>query len=192
MKAFAGVGSGANGALLERLANPVARSGQFAHRALDVPPPQAVPVPVSERGEVALDGGPSDPGDRSGLVACQARGQQPEDQHLLADPWVGMGGPLLMNDPLLLFGQLHAKPSQGAPLCIPATVGIISLAVYHTDRSQSSETENASFSPAQGTSFPGLSCNVVGQFLEQGQSTDKTSWIRSFRKFVREHMAARR
>ena len=123
------------GALLERLADQVAIGGQFAHRALDVPLPQAVQAPVSERGDVPLDGGSSDPGDLGRLLARQSAVQQPEDQHLFADPRVGMGGPLLIDDPLLLFGQLHAKPSHGAPHCMQPRSGDSTSTVYHADPS---------------------------------------------------------
>ena len=37
--------------------------------------------------------------------------------------------------------------------------------------------------------FPGLSADAVGQFLEQGRGADKTTWIRSFRSFVKDHLA---
>ena len=58
--------------------------------------PQAVQAPVSERGEVALDGGASDPGDFGGFLPRQSEVQRPEDQHLFADPGVGMEGRALM------------------------------------------------------------------------------------------------
>ena len=135
VEAFAGFGDGADGAFLERLADQVAIGGQFAHRPLDVPLPQPVQAPVSERGDVALDGGSSDPGDLGRFLARQSAVQQPEDQHLFADPRVGMGGPLLIDDPLLLFGQLHAKPSHGAPLCIRSQSRRLDLAVYYADPS---------------------------------------------------------
>ena len=118
IQAFAGLGDRADGGLVERLSNQVPICGQFAHRALDVPLPQAVQAPVAECGEVALDGGSSDPGDLGRFLARQSAVQQPEDQHLFADSGVGMGGPLLIDDPLLLFGQLHAEPSHGAPHCM--------------------------------------------------------------------------
>jgi Uma2 family endonuclease len=38
--------------------------------------------------------------------------------------------------------------------------------------------------------FPGLSADAVGQFLEQGRNADKTTWIRSFRSFVKDHLAS--
>jgi len=37
--------------------------------------------------------------------------------------------------------------------------------------------------------FPGLSADAIGRFLEQGRNADKTIWIRSFRSFVKDHLA---
>ena len=113
--AFARLGHGAGGLLLEGLADQVAIGGHLAHRAIGVPPPQAVQAPVSERGHVPLDGGPTDADDLGRLLARDPVVQQPEDEHLLPDPRVGMRGPFLVDDPLLLLGQLHAKPSHGVP-----------------------------------------------------------------------------
>ena len=45
--------------------------------------------------------------------------QQAEDQHLFPDSRVGMGGPFLIDDPLLLLIQLDVNPSHGAPPCNP-------------------------------------------------------------------------
>jgi Uma2 family endonuclease len=36
--------------------------------------------------------------------------------------------------------------------------------------------------------FPGLSADFVGQFLEQGRNADKTIWIRLFRSFVKDQL----
>ena len=123
VEAFAGFGYGTDGAFLERRANPVPIGGQFAHWPRDVPLSQPVQAPVSERGEVALDGGSSDPSNLGGFLTRQSAVQRPEHQHLFADPGVGMEDPLLIDDPLLLVGQLHMKPSHGAPRWIRSQTG---------------------------------------------------------------------
>jgi hypothetical protein len=112
-------GDRADGGLLERLVNEVAIGGQFTHLAFDVPTPEPVQAPVSECGHIPLDGSPSDPGDFGGFLTCESTVQQPKDQHFLPNPRMGMRGPFLIHEGLLLRGQLHAKPSHNAPCCVP-------------------------------------------------------------------------
>jgi Uma2 family endonuclease len=40
--------------------------------------------------------------------------------------------------------------------------------------------------------FPALSALSVAQFLKQARAADKTAWVRSFRAFVKKHLAADR
>ena len=69
-----------------------------------VTPPQAVQAPVAKCDHVAVDGGATEADDLGGLLPGRAAVEQPEDQHLLTDPQVGMRGPLLVDDPLLVLG----------------------------------------------------------------------------------------
>lgn len=41
---------------------------------------------------------------------------------------------------------------------------------------------------ANSRNFPTFTAAMAARFLEQGRTTDKTTWIRSFRKYVREHL----
>jgi Uma2 family endonuclease len=41
---------------------------------------------------------------------------------------------------------------------------------------------------ANSRNFPSLTAAVAASFLEQGRIKDTTAWIRSFRKYVREHL----
>jgi hypothetical protein len=86
---------------------------------IGVPLPQAVQASLSERRHVPLDGGPTNADDLSGLLTRHPLVQQSNDEHLFADSWVGMGGAFLVDDALLLGGQMYPKPSHGAPPCVP-------------------------------------------------------------------------
>ena len=100
-------GDRADGARRERLADQVAKGGQFTHLAFDVPTPEPVQAPVSECGHVPWDGGSSDPGDFGRFLARNPTVQQPKDQHFFPNPRVGMRGPFLIHEGLLLLGQLQ-------------------------------------------------------------------------------------
>ena len=97
-------GNRADGALLERLADQVAKGGQLTDLAFDVPTPEPVQAPVSECGHVPLDGGSPDPGDLRGFLARDTTVQHPKDQHFFPNPWVRMRCPFLIHDGLLLLG----------------------------------------------------------------------------------------
>jgi hypothetical protein len=107
-----------DGALLERLADQVARGGQFTDLAFDVPTPEPVQAPVSKCGHVPLDGGPSDTGDFRGFLARDSTVQHPKDQHFFPNPRMRMRRPLLIDNGLPLLVQLHAKPSHGVSLWV--------------------------------------------------------------------------
>ena len=68
---FACLGDGAGGLFLEGLADQLAIGDHFADRVIDLPLPQFVQAPVSERGHKALNRGPTDAGDLSRLLACE-------------------------------------------------------------------------------------------------------------------------
>jgi hypothetical protein len=110
------LGDRADGARLERRADQVAIGSQLTDLAFDAPTAEPIQAPVSECGHVPLDGGSSDSGDFSSFLARDTAVQHPKDQHFFPNPWVGMRGPFLIHDRLLLLGQLHAKPSHGASL----------------------------------------------------------------------------
>ncbi len=117
--AFAGLGDGADGLLLEGLANQLAISSHLALRAIRVPPPQAIQATLPKRGHVSLNGGPTDASDLGRVLPRGPIVQQPEHEHFLTDAWIGMSRPFLVDDSLLLLGQTNAKPSHSAPPCNP-------------------------------------------------------------------------
>ncbi len=116
---LAGLGHGADGLFLERLADQVAISGHLADRAIRVPLPQTLQTALSKRGYVPLNGGPTDSDDLGRVLARDSVMQQPANKHLLPDSRVGMNGSFLIDDSLLLLRQLNSKPSHGAPPCTP-------------------------------------------------------------------------
>jgi hypothetical protein len=119
MEAIACFGDGADGGLLERRADQVAIGGHLTDRPFDVPASEPIQAAVAERGHISLDRGPPDAGDLGGVLPREAAVQQPENEHLFPDPRVGMGRPLLVDDGLLLRGQLDAKPCHEKPPGIP-------------------------------------------------------------------------
>jgi hypothetical protein len=117
--AFARLGYGTDGLLLEGLADQLAISSHFTDRAVDVPLPQSVQASLSKCGYIPLDSGPTDADNLGDVLPRKPLMQQPKHEHLFPNSLVGMKGPLFVNDALLLLAQLHAKPSHGAPPCVP-------------------------------------------------------------------------
>src|SRR4051812_10228200 len=60
---------------------------------------------VAESGDLALDGGAAEAGDRGGLRTAQAAVQQPEDEQLTSDVGFGVAVTLGVDNGLLWFGQ---------------------------------------------------------------------------------------
>ena len=114
----AGLGDRADGGLLERLADLIAIGDHLTDLAFDVPTSESIQAPVSERGDISLDGGSSDPGDFGRLLACDSTVQQPKDEHFFPNSRVGMRDPFFIDDKLLLFGSMDAKPSHDACPCV--------------------------------------------------------------------------
>jgi|SRR5579875_618321 len=60
-----------------------------------VTPPQAIEAPLAKHNHVAMNRGPTEAHDLGGLLPRSPAVEQPENQHPLRDPEVGMRGPLL-------------------------------------------------------------------------------------------------
>ena len=108
---LAGLVHGARGLAGELLADKITMSGQVAHGASDAPLAQPLQATVAEGSEVALHGGASQTSNLGGLLAAETAVQKPEHEHLAADMLLGVGVAFSVDDPLLLLGQLNAKPS---------------------------------------------------------------------------------
>jgi Uma2 family endonuclease len=78
-------------------------------------------------------------------------------------------------------------------LRIFAALGV--MEVWHSDgqnfRFLHLETDGSYQPGATSRNFPGVQVLALAQFLEQGQTADSTTWIRSFRAFVREQIVPR-
>ena len=112
---FTGLSHGTDRLFLKGLVDQFAISGHLTDRAVGVPPPQALQAAFSKGGNVPLDRGPTDSRDLGCILASETVMQQPQREHLLPDACVRVSQPLLIDDLLLLLGQLNAKPSQDAP-----------------------------------------------------------------------------
>jgi len=106
--ALAGLGHSADRLLLKGLADQLAIRGHLAFRAIRDPPPQAIQATLSKRDHISLDRGPTDSNNLGCVLPRGPVVQQPEDQHFLSDTGVGMNGTFLVDDSLLLLGQLNA------------------------------------------------------------------------------------
>ena len=112
------LGHGASGLILERFADQLSIGGHFTDRPIDVPTPESVQAALPERDHVTLNCGPTNANDFGRLLACYTVVKQPEHEHFFADTQIGVRGPFLVNDSLLLFGQLDTKPSHGVHPCV--------------------------------------------------------------------------
>ena len=121
--AFARLGDGRGWLLLEGGADQLAIGGHLAHRATEIPLPQAVQAPLPKRGHVSLDGGPTDSDSLGRMLTREPGVQQPKHEHLFANSEVGMTAPFLVDDALLFLGQPHAKPGHGVPPCVTSQSG---------------------------------------------------------------------
>jgi hypothetical protein len=112
------LGHGTSGLILEGFADQLSISRHFADRPIDVPTPESVQAALPERDHVTLNCGPTNANDFGRLLACYTVVKQPEHEHFFADTQIGVRGPFLVNDSLLLFGQLDTKPSHGVHPCV--------------------------------------------------------------------------
>jgi hypothetical protein len=112
------LGNGASGLVLERFADQLSIGSHFAHRPINVRTPKSVQAALPERDHVTLDRSPTNADDLGRLLACDPVVKQPQHKHFFTDAQIGMRGPFLVNDSLLLFGQLDTKPDHGVHPCI--------------------------------------------------------------------------
>lgn len=124
------------------------------------------------------------------------RGAEPDQCYWLGERAARMTGKqeldLTVDPPPDLVVEVDVAHSALDRLPIFAALGVPE--VWHVIRNRSLRflhlQPDGTYEPrAQSVNFPGLALTDAQRFLEQGRTSDKNTWIRSFRTFVRDRLA---
>ena len=117
LDSVARLGNRADRLVLERCPDDIAECDQLAHWPSHIRAPKPIQSTSPIGIQIPLHRGPRYLNDFRRLLTGQAAMEEPDRPHLVTNWETGVARPLLIDNPLLVFGELYAKPRHDPPPC---------------------------------------------------------------------------